>query len=199
VIDDVVGTIRSGRPALLPTDTVYGLCTNPYREEYARRLYALKGRDEAQPTALVACDVEMLFECVPELRGRPGVIVRALLPGPFTLVLPNPARRYRWLAGSRPDAIGVRVPALDGQPAAVLDRVGAMLATSANLPGQPDPRRLDDVPEDIRRGCDAELDGGQLPGVPSTVLDFTEREPRVLREGAAPADEALARVRAALR
>jgi L-threonylcarbamoyladenylate synthase len=140
----------------------------------------------------------MLFECVPELRGRPGVIARALLPGPYTLVLPNPARRYRWLTGSRPDTIGVRVPELPEAARAVLAAVGALMATSANAHGGPDPRRLADVPAEIRAACAAEIDAGELPGVPSTVVDCTGEEPAVLREGAVPAAEALAKLRAAL-
>src|SRR5207249_3008931 len=83
----------------------------------------------------LAPDVDMLLECVPELRGRAAVLARALLPGPFTLVLPNPARRYRWLAGETPDKIGVRVPELPTVAAAVLAQVGAVAATSANLAG----------------------------------------------------------------
>jgi L-threonylcarbamoyladenylate synthase len=194
VIDEVVAAIQAGRPALVPTDTVYGLCVSPYRDDYVRRLYTLKRRDPLQPIALVACNLDMLFECVPELRGRSGTIARAVLPGPYTLVLPNPARRYRWLTGSNPDAIGVRVPALESDAATVLARVGAVAATSANLPGEPDPRRLDEVPEEIRAGCAAELDGGELPGTPSTVIDCTDREPRVLREGAGSSEAALAAI-----
>lgn len=182
---------------ILPTDTVYGLAATPYRAEPVERLYRLKGREPQQPTALVAADLDLLFECVPELRGRAGTIARALLPGPYTLVLPNPARRYRWLTGTTPDAIGVRVPELSGPAASVLAQVGAVAATSANEAGGPDPRRLDEVPEALRSKA-AAVDGGELPGTPSTVLDFTGPEPRVVREGAAPADEALARVVAAL-
>ena len=91
----------------------------------------------------------------------------------------------------------MRVPELDGPGREVLDRVGALAATSANLAGGPEPRRLQDVPEAIRAAC-VLVDGGELPGTPSTVLDFTGAEPRVVRDGAAPAAEALARVAAAL-
>jgi L-threonylcarbamoyladenylate synthase len=122
-----------------------------------------------------------------------SVIVRALLPGPYTLVLPNPAGRFRWLTGVRPDAIGVRVPVLAAEPQRVLDAAGCVAATSANDPGGRDPATLADVASRIRERCGAELDIGPLPGTPSTVLDFTGSEPRVLREGAAPADEAIAR------
>jgi L-threonylcarbamoyladenylate synthase len=197
-IDDVVAAIQSGKPVVLPTDTVYGLCVNPYREEYARRLYALKRRDPLQPVALVASDLDMLFECVPELRGRSGTIARAVLPGPYTLVLPNPARRFRWLTGASQDSIGVRIPELDGDAAAVLGRAGAVAATSANLRGGQDPRRLEDVPAEIRAGCAAELDGGQLPGTPSTVIDCTGRDPVVVREGAGSVEAALEAIGAAV-
>jgi L-threonylcarbamoyladenylate synthase len=164
-----------------------------------RRLYALKGRSPDQPSALVAAEVDLLLECVPELEGRPATIARTLLPGPYTLVLPNPARRFPWLAGSTPEAIGVRVPAVAGAAAEVLAGAGPIAATSANLPGLPEPRRLADVSPQLAAGCAALLDGGDLPGTPSTVLDLTGTAPRVVREGAAPSAEALRRVAAALR
>jgi L-threonylcarbamoyladenylate synthase len=194
-VEAAVAAIRAGKPAVLPTDTVYGLCASPYREDPVRRLYRLKGRPEEQPTALLVADFELMLECLPELRGRSATIARALLPGPYTLVFPNPGRRYRWLTGSRPDAIGVRVPALSGPGRAVLDQVGAVAATSANLPGGPDPVSVDDVPEELRGGA-AVVDGGRLPGLPSTVIDLTSSEPRVIREGAGAAEEALERIRA---
>ncbi|MDX6511501.1 MAG: L-threonylcarbamoyladenylate synthase [Gaiellaceae bacterium] len=197
-VEHAVVALRAGKLAVLPTDTVYGLCATAYRSDPVARLYRLKGRPETKPTALVASDLDLLFECVPELRGRAGTIARALLPGPYTLVLPNPARRFRWLTGDTPDAIGVRVPDFEGPGHDILVQVGAIAATSANLPGGPDPRRLDDVPQEIRDGVEATVDGGELPGAVSTVLDFTGDEPRVLREGAAPVEEALDRVRGAL-
>ena len=193
-VDDAVAAIHSGGVVILPTDTVYGLCATPYREQPARLLYRLKGRPEGMPTALLCKDVELLFECVPELRGRTADRVRALLPAPLTLILPNPARRFPWLNGPRPDAIGVRVPAVQGAARDVLEQVGAVTATSANLHGGPDPNRLADVPHEIRRGCVAEIDGGELPGISSTVLDLTGPEPRVVRDGAVPAAEALERL-----
>jgi L-threonylcarbamoyladenylate synthase len=192
VIDEVVAAIRDGQPVVLPTDTVYGLCADARNQQAVRRLYRLKGREGLQPTALVAADVDSVLDAVPELRGR------ALLPGPYTLVLPNPARRLPWLTGERPDTIGVRIPALPADAAAVLRQVGPVAATSANRPGEPDPRTVEDVPEEFRQVC-VVLDAGPLPGTPSTVLDLTGPEPVVLREGAVSADEALSLVEAALR
>ena len=190
MIDRAVEAIRAGRPVILPTDTVYGLCTTASSAQAVEALYRLKGRPGTQPTAILAGDLDALFEAVPELRASERIL-RALLPGPYTLVLPNPARRFPWLNGRRTDAIGVRVPELRGDAAEVLRRVGALVATSANLAGGPEPRTLEDVPAELRAAAAAELDGGELPGVSSTVIDFTGAEPRVLREGAGAVERAL--------
>jgi L-threonylcarbamoyladenylate synthase len=194
VIEKVVAAIRAGEPVVVPTDTVYGLAADPFSEHAVRRLYQLKGRDDVQPTALVAADLDVLLESVPELRGH-AETAGALLPGPYTLILPNPARRFSWLTGTRPETIGVRVPAVSGEAAELFGSVQALAATSANLPGERDPRTVDEIPEELRRGCGAILDVGELPGTPSTVLDLTGDEPVVVREGAVPAESALAHLR----
>lgn len=195
-VRDAIDQLVLGRPVLLPTDTVYGLCALAGSEDAAHELYRLKGRETTQATALLAADVDSLLEQLPELPPNAADVVRALLPGPYTLVLPNPARRFRWLSGIRPDSIGVRVPILPEPTREVVEAVGAVVATSANDPGGPNPARLDDVPERIRAGVGAALDLGPLPGTPSTVIDFTGHEPYVIREGAVPAAEALSTIRA---
>ncbi|HEX2044511.1 MAG TPA: L-threonylcarbamoyladenylate synthase [Gaiellaceae bacterium] len=197
-IEQAVGALREGRLVLLPTDTVYGLCADGYREAPYRRLCRVKGRPAGMPTAIVAADLDSILDAVPEARGRAAVAARALLPGPYTLVLPNPAQRFRWLTGTSPDTIGVRVPDLPAEARAVVERAGVVVASSANLHGGPDPARLEDVPDEIRAAAAAAVDGGSLPGTPSTVLDLTTPTPVVLREGAVPAEEALARVAEAL-
>ena len=191
---DVIEALAAGLPVLLPADGVYGLCSAP-GEEPVRRLYELKGRGPEQPTAVIAASVETLLELIPELRGRPEAIVRAILPGPYTLVVPNPARRYPWLNGERPDTIGVRVAHVPAPTQRVLDAVGLVAATSANEPGEPSASSLDGVPERIRAACGAELDAGLRSGEPSTVVDVSGDEPVVLREGAGGVAEALAAAR----
>jgi L-threonylcarbamoyladenylate synthase len=98
-------------------------------------------------------------------------VLERYLPGPYTLVVGDPS-------------VGVRVPRLPPVAAAVVRAVGVVAATSANLSGGPDPRRVEDVPEQIRVACGAIVDAGELPGIPSTVIDLTSGEPRVLRQGA---------------
>jgi len=187
--------LRSGRPVVLPFDTVYGLAAEPHHEESTRRLYELKGRPPTHPTALVAADVAALVALLPELDER----VAELLPSQLTLVVPNPAQRFPWLTGTSPQTLGVRVPLLPEATRRAVEHVGAVVATSANVPGGLDPRRLEDVPERIRSGAAAVVDGGELPGTPSTVVDLTQGVPGILRSGAVPEDEVLRRLGAAVR
>ena len=165
---DAVAALRAGQAVILPTDTVYGLCVLPGHEDV---LSELKGRDRSKPVALLAADVEALVAAVP---GLDRSLLESYLPGPYTLVVGN---------------VGVRVPNLPAAAAEVVRAVGVVAATSANLSGGVDPRRLEDVPEEIRAGCAAVVDAGELPGVPSTVIDLTGDEPRVLRRGAGPVPE----------
>jgi L-threonylcarbamoyladenylate synthase len=185
LVEQAVEAIGEGRPVVLPTDTVYGLCTSPLAPEALARL---KGRAADQPVALLASEVEILLELVPEL---PDPVVRALLPGRLTLIFPNPERRFPLLSAH--DTLGVRVPELRGAARRIVTRAGAVAATSANLHGGLDPKRLDDVPAEIRDQA-VLVDGGELPGTPSTVVDLTGAEPKILREGAVLAAEVLERL-----
>ncbi len=191
-VEEAIAAIRAGLVVVLPTDTVYGLACTPDRAEPVRALSVLKGRSPQQPIAIVASSIEALVECISELPEEAVARARRLLPGPYTLILPNPAGRFPWLSGGNPETIGVRVPKLAGPGGELLAAVGVLAATSANVHGGADPRRLSEVPEALHRGAAAVVDGGDLPGTPSTVLDLTGPAPRVLRVGAVPAAEALA-------
>ncbi len=108
-----------------------------------------------------------------------------MLPGGLTALLPNPEHRFPLACGPDPGTLGLRVPALEA-----LAGAPPVLQSSANHAGAPDARRLADVPADIRAGADLVLDGGELPGTPSTVVDLRAYESagswRVVRLGAVP-------------
>src|SRR5262249_12700936 len=110
-VEAAVTAIRAGGVVVIPTDTVYGLAATADRPGGRDALYARKGRPTTQPTALVAATVDALLGLVPELETN-ATRIRALLPGPYTLVVANPAHRFEWLCGENPAAIGVRVPDL---------------------------------------------------------------------------------------
>jgi L-threonylcarbamoyladenylate synthase len=176
-VGDVVAALRRGEPVVLPTDTVYGLCCDAATRAATARLYALKRRDPSQPSALLAASVDDLVAAVPELDAE------RIRTGPFTLILPNPQRRFPWICGETPEKIGVRVPDLPAAAADVVGALGVVVATSANLHGGPDPARIEDLAPELQ--ALAAVDVGPLPGTPSTVVDLTGAEPRVLRQGPA--------------
>jgi L-threonylcarbamoyladenylate synthase len=172
----IVEALRRGEPVVLPTDTVYGLCCDASTREPTERLYALKGRDLSQPSALLAASVDDLLRAVPELDPT------QIRTGPYTVILANPARRFPWICGTTPEKIGVRVPDLPEEAARVVRELGVVVATSANLHGGPDPRSVGDLAQELREL--PVLDAGELLGTPSTVLDCSGPEPIVLRHGA---------------
>ena len=185
--------IAVGGVALFPADTVYGLATDPESREGVERLYRLKGRAGDRPAAVMFFQLELALAALPELGERTRAALERLLPGAVTALVPNPARRYALACGPVPERLGVRVPTLAGALAPLSAARWPVLQSSANRSGAADSRRLGAVPEPIKRGVDLCLDGGDLPGTPSTVVDLTPYERTggftVVREGAVPADQ----------
>ena len=185
--------ISVGGVALFPADTVYGLATEPESREGVDRLYRLKGRPPDQPAAVMFFRLELALAALPELGERTRAAVERLLPGGLTLLLPNPGRRYPLACGPEPERLGLRVPALSARLEPLSGMRWPVLQSSANPSGGADVRRLEDVDERIRARVDLQLDGGELPGTPSTVIDLTSYadtgEFGVVREGAVRAAE----------
>jgi L-threonylcarbamoyladenylate synthase len=177
--------IAAGGVVVFPADTVYGLACDPESAAAVARLYELKGRPPAKPAAVMFFDRDAaLAEAGPRTRA----LLERLLPGRLTALLPNPDGRFPLACGPDPHTLGIRVPdlpALAGSP--------PVLQSSANLAGGPDARRLDEVPRAIRDAADLVVDGGALPGTPSTVVDLRAYEQdgtwTVVRHGAVPEAE----------
>ncbi len=182
--------VAGGGVAVFPADTVYGLACDPGSDPAVAGLYALKGRPRDKPAAIMFLSREDALGALPELGPRTQQALARLLPGAVTVLLPNPQRRFGAACGADPRTLGLRVPALPPPLAALAGVRGALLQSSANVAGGPDPRTLDEVPESIRRGADLVLDGGPLPGTPSTVVDLRAYEEggdwTVVRAGAMP-------------
>jgi tRNA (cmo5U34)-methyltransferase len=134
-------------------------------------------------------DLSFAFDALPELGERTREALSRLMPGPVSVLLPNPAGRFPLACGEDPSTLGLRVPVVPQ----LADVRWPVLQSSANRAGGPDPRRLDDVPELIRRSVDLVIDGGELPGTPSTVIDLRRYEEElvweVVRAGAVSYDE----------
>ncbi len=188
--------IQVGGVAVFPADTVYGLACEPDTPEAVARLHALKGRLTGKPAAVMFFDLELAFAALPELEPRTRALLERLLPGGVTALLHNPLRRFPLACGAGGgdlDTLGLRVPALDGGLAALRSMRWPVLQSSANDTGGVDARRVEEVPEAIRREADLVLDGGELAGTPSTVLDLRRFELdgiwAVLRQGSVPERE----------
>ena len=185
--------IAGGGVALFPADTVYGLAADPESEAAVGRLYEIKGRPPDRPAAVMFFALEPALGALPETGERTRAAVDALLPGAVTLLLPNPDRRWPLACGPEPERLGLRVPRLEGALSSLAAMSRPVLQSSANPTGGDDPRRLEDVDERIRAGVDVALDGGELPGIASTVVDLTGYERvgsfAIVRAGAVPAAE----------
>ena len=184
--------IAGGGIAIFPTDTVYGLGTHPDSVEGVHRLYWVKGRSPDRPAAILFFDLERALAALPDVGSKTRAALERLLPGPVTVLLPNPATRFPLACGAEPGRLGLRVPELGDKLAKLANVKVPVLQSSANPTGEGDPRSLEEVDPRIRRGADVELDAGVLLGTPSTVIDLSGYEDSgsydVLREGALPAE-----------
>jgi L-threonylcarbamoyladenylate synthase len=172
--------IADGGVVVFPADTVYGLACDPSNEAAVARLYELKGRPPDKPAAVMFFDRVQALSALPDLTARTRLLMARLLPGAVTLLVPSD--RFPLAGGD--GTLGLRVPDIPPHGAV------PVLQSSANAAGEPDARRLEDVPAAIREGADLVIDGGELPGTPSTVVDLRsyERggEVRIARAGAVP-------------
>jgi tRNA threonylcarbamoyl adenosine modification protein (Sua5/YciO/YrdC/YwlC family) len=189
----LASALAEGACAVIPTDTVYGLVCAAAQPQACARLSALKGRDPGQPSTVMFADLAAAETLLTPLEPALARRARALLARGATVLVPNPERRYLHLTGGDPQRIGLRVSAFPAPLAEAIASVHAILATSANLHGGPDPRTLDDVPAALAAQCAILVDGGPAAaGRASTVLDLTAPRPVILREGALATADALA-------
>jgi L-threonylcarbamoyladenylate synthase len=175
--------VRRGGVALFPADTLYALACDPGSAAAIERIHALKGRDAGKSSAVMFFSPLAMRELISTLGSRTRDALGVLLPGPVTAVVHNPEHRYPLACREDPERLGVRL--IEGPLAGA---ACAVFQTSANRSGESAPHRFEDVDPGVLAGADVAIDGGDLGGVASTVVDLTaiddDGEWRVLREGA---------------
>jgi L-threonylcarbamoyladenylate synthase len=180
--------VAGGGVAVFPADGLYGLACDPLDAGAIARIHRLKGRDDGKPAAVMYFSPLAMRELVAGLGPRTAAAVSALLPGPVTLVVANRDHRYPLACREDVERLGVRL--LAGPLAGVMCPI---FQTSANLSGEPAPSRFEEVPEALVAGADLAIDGGELTGLPSTVVDVATIEEdgawRILRQGALSAGD----------
>jgi L-threonylcarbamoyladenylate synthase len=179
--------LADGGVAVFPTDTVYGVCCDPENEDAVQRLFKLKGRPSRRACAVMFFSLDAALREMGELLEIEREALRALLPGPVTLLMVNRGEQFLPACRTDPTTVGLRVPSLPEQIAALQGVGRPLMQSSANLSGGPDARTLDEVPPSLLDGADLVIDGGTLGGAASTVIDLrdfdSERRWHVLREG----------------
>lgn len=189
VLARVASALRRGGVVAYPTETLYGLGVDPFREEALERLYELKGRPAEMPVSILVKDVAMLQEVAHDLPGPAMRLVEAFLPGPLTLVLrARPGLPERLTSGT--GKIGIRISAHPFMRHLFSRYTAPITTTSANPTGRPDARDAKEILVYFPEGVDFILDAGPVIGtLASTVVDATGGEPVILREGAITEDE----------
>jgi L-threonylcarbamoyladenylate synthase len=174
--------IAAGGVALFPADGLYGLACDPLDAGAIQRIHRLKGRDDGKPSAVMYLSPLAMRELVEGLGPRTREAAGALLPGPVTLVVANPERRYPHACRKDPERLGVRLIA-----GPLAGAMCPLFQTSANHSGEPAPSRFDDIAAEVVGAADLAIDGGALTGHPSTVVDISSfdetGEWTMLREG----------------
>jgi L-threonylcarbamoyladenylate synthase len=186
-------TIAAGGVAVFPADGLYGLACDPIDAAAIERIHRIKGRDDGKPSAVMYFAPLAMRELVSGLGPGAMDALAALLPGPVTVVIANPERRYPLAAREDPERLGVRL--IEGP---LSGAICPIFQTSANRSGEPAPARFDEIDARIVEAADLAIDDGELGGEPSTVIDVTGLERgegwTILREGALPAAEVAARL-----
>lgn len=191
--EELEKTIGGGGVAVFPADTLYGLACDPLDPDATERIHEIKGRDEGRPSAILYFTPLAMRELIAGLGPGARAAMGALLPGPVTLVIANPERRYPLAAREDPTRLGIRLiegPLL-GMPLPVFQ-------TSANRSGEPAPAGFEQIDPTILEAVDLAIDGGELGGEPSTVINVSGLDSggdwEVLREGALSVAEVAARL-----
>ncbi len=187
IVGYVANVIKRGGLAVIPTDTVYGLAADPLNRRAFKKVYELKLRDPLKPVPLLLGETHNAYKFV-KINSLFLVLAQRFWPGPLTIVAKRkggiPKHLLKW------DRLGVRLPACNLCREIARLVGGAIVGTSANISGEPPPRTMGDALSVFGSRVDVYLDGGPSPwGLPSTVVDVSERVAVVIREGAIPKDE----------
>ncbi|MGH2684092.1 MAG: L-threonylcarbamoyladenylate synthase [Actinomycetota bacterium] len=184
-LDAAEEALGKGEPVVIPTDTVYGVTVDPFQPRATDRLFAIKRRPRDVALAVLVADVAQALRLTGGITAEVERVMERCWPGAVTLVVPRKHGLDLDL-GTSEHTIGIRCPD-HPVPLALARRIGPLATTSANVHGEATPPTPAAIAESL--GDDLlVLDAGPIAGVPSTVLDVTGPEMKVLREGAVALD-----------
>jgi L-threonylcarbamoyladenylate synthase len=180
-IPAAVKIIQEGGLIAFPTDTVYGVAADPFNAKALQKIYAAKQRPDEKALPALIGGLEQLGQLVGTVDHSVYKVALTFWPGALTLILPKRADVPEEL--SPYPTIGIRMPNL-AFTLALLKQTGPLATTSANRSGASNPTTAEDVLDQLGSEIDLVLDGGPTAGsMASTVVDLTEPEIKILREG----------------
>ncbi|HEX2699681.1 MAG TPA: L-threonylcarbamoyladenylate synthase [Acidimicrobiales bacterium] len=189
-IEQAVAALAAGQVLALPTDTVYGLAVDPFSIGATDRLFRVKRRPREVDLPVLVAAAEQVADLATAVPASARRLMERFWPGALTVVLPRrPGLRAD--LGTDEATVGVRCPA-HPVPLALCRAQGPIAATSANLHGEPTITTAAEVCAVFGDSVAVVLDGGTCTGAPSTVVDCTGAEPKLLREGRLPWADVLA-------
>ncbi|OYW10277.1 MAG: threonylcarbamoyl-AMP synthase [Acidobacteriia bacterium 12-62-4] len=188
VIASAAAAILRGKVVAIPTDGLYSLVADPFNLQAVGRVFAAKGREQARSLPLLVSDVPMAEELCAEISARFRVLARVFWPGPLTAIVPaSPKVPLR--ATGNTGRLGLRHSRSKVAQALLQKLNQPLIATSANISGQPTCTSGIEVFGTMDGRLDLVLDGGTCPGMGPTTIDITEPYWRVIKEGAVPEKE----------
>ena len=175
--------LREGGLVAFPTETVYGLGGNALDPKASMKIYAAKGRPSDNPLIVHIADIKDLAKITTEIPEGARILAEKYWPGPLTMILPKADSVPKETTGGL-DSVAVRFPSDRIAQELIKAAGGFVAAPSANTSGRPSPTMAEHVEEDLGDAIEMIIDGGQVGiGLESTIVDFTEDVPVVLRPG----------------
>ena len=182
-----MAVLSTGGLVAFPTDTVYGVAAMAFDAAGIERIYEAKGRDITKAIPILVGSADQLAQVTAALTPSAQALAARFWPGALTLVVPKHPDLPENLSQS--PTVGVRMPDY-AFTLKLLRHSGPLAVTSANISGQENPQTAEDVMRQLGGRIELVLDGGRTPGgVPSTVVDCTGVDAKILRQGAISAEQ----------
>ena len=186
--------IRAGGTVVIGTETFYALAADPFRDDAVEKIFLLKRRPFLKPLPLIAAHPDLVISKAPNLSEYSVILIKSFWPGSLTILL-NLSNGFSKHVRNDSGQIAVRVPPKCPARDLAVIAGGWITSTSVNLSGAPPHQTVSQIPEEIIAEVDVVVDTGPCPGgLPSTVIDISSYEPRILRTGAISTEEIMERL-----
>lgn len=182
-LQEVVSRIRSGDLVVFPTETVYGIGTIALDSLATSKIYTAKGRPSDNPLIVHVSDFDMLKKCTKEISEIEEKLIKAFMPGPFTLILKKSDIIPNEVSANL-DTVGIRMPSNKIANTIIRRASVPVAAPSANVSGRPSGTNISDIKKELLDKVSIMIDGGDSDiGLESTVVKVVDDIPVILRPG----------------